>query len=134
MDALWQFMGIPSPSIQDAHAARPIKPLALPEDLIARLTALGWSAAELPVGAYGAIASPVPTVAMGTSLGFHASVAPEVVFAITSAICDNPERVRAIHPSAATFDPAQADTDPGGPLLEGALRYFESRDGPAVRS
>ena len=26
VDALWQFMGIPSPSIQEGHAARPLKP------------------------------------------------------------------------------------------------------------
>jgi TRAP transporter TAXI family solute receptor len=134
VDALWQFMGIPSPSIQDAHATRPIKPLALPEDLIARLTALGWSAAELPAGAYGVVTSPVPTVAMGTSLGFHASVPAEVVFAITSAICDNPERVRAIHPAAATFEPARANIDPGGPIHEGAARYFEARGGRRVTS
>ena len=134
VDALWQFMGIPSSSIRDAHATRPIKPLALPEDLIARLTALGWSAAELPTGAYGVVTSPVPTVAMGTSLGFHASVPAEVVFAITAAICDNPERVRAIHPAASTFDPARADLDAGGPLHDGAARYFEARGGRAVRS
>jgi TRAP transporter TAXI family solute receptor len=124
VDALWQFMGIPSPSIQEAHAARPVKPLPLPEELIARLTALGWSAAELPTGAYGAVDAPVPTVSMGTSLGFHASVPAEVVFAITSAICDHPDRVRAIHPAAAAFDPARAHLDPGGPLHEGAARYF----------
>jgi TRAP transporter TAXI family solute receptor len=134
VDALWQFMGIPSPSIQDAHASRPVKPVALPEDLIARLSALGWSAAELPAGSYGAVALPVPTVAMGTSLGFHASVSADVVFAITAAICDNPERVRAIHPSAATFDPARADKDPGGSMHEGALRYFEGQRTRGARS
>jgi len=127
VDALWQFMGIPSPSIEDAHAVRPIKPVPLPKDLIGRLTALGWSAAELPAGAYGAVTSPVPTVSMGTSLGFHASVPADVVFAITAAICGNPERVRAIHPAAATFDPAQAHLEPGGPLHEGAARYFGLR-------
>lgn len=133
VDALWQFMGIPSPSIQEAHAARPIKPLALPPDLIARLVQLGWSAAELPVGAYGVVTSPVPTVSMGTSLGFHAAVPTEVTFAITAAICDNAARVRAIHPAAAAFDPARAHLDPGGPLHEGAARYFEAR-GAEVRS
>jgi TRAP transporter TAXI family solute receptor len=132
VDALWQFMGIPSPSIQDAHAARPIKPLALPEDLIARLTALGWSAAELPAGAYGVVSSPVRTVAMGTSLGFHASVPADVVFAITAAICDNPERVRAIHPAATFFEPSRAHLELGGPLHEGAARYFEARGVPGV--
>lgn len=124
VDALWQFMGIPSPSIQEAHTARPLKPLALPDDLIARLVELGWSAATLPVGAYGVVTAPTPTVAMGTSLGFHASVPAEAVFAITAAICDHPERVRAIHPSAAAFDPARAHLAPGGPLHEGAARYF----------
>ena len=127
VDALWQFMGIPSPSIQEAHAARPVKPLPLPPDLIARLTALGWAAAELPTGAYGAVTAPVPTVSMGTSLGFHASVPVEVVFAITEVICDHPERVWAIHPAAAAFDPARAHLDPGGPLHEGAARYFQAR-------
>ncbi len=78
--------------------------------------------------------SPVPTVSMGTSLGFHATVPAEVVFAITAAICDNPERVRAIHPAAASFDPARANVDPGGPLHEGAARYFEARGGGGVRS
>lgn len=124
VDALWQFMGIPSPSILEAHAARPMKPLALPQDLIGRLTKLGWSAAELPVGAYGVVATPVPTVAMGTSLGFHASVPVEVVYAIVAAICDHAERVRAIHPAAASFDPARAHLDAGGPLHDGAARYF----------
>ena len=124
VDALWQFMGIPSPSIQEAHVARPLRPVALPPDLIGRLTKLGWSAAELPVGAYGVVATPVPTVSMGTSLGFHASVPAEVVHAIVAAICDHPERVRAIHPAAASFDPARAHLDTGGPLHEGAARYF----------
>jgi TRAP-type uncharacterized transport system substrate-binding protein len=86
----------------------------------------------LPAGAYGAVTSPVRTVAMGTSLGFHASVPAEVVFAITAAICDNPERVRAIHPAAAFFDPSRAHLEPGGPLHEGAARYFEVRGVPRI--
>ena len=125
VDALWQFMGIPSPSIQEAHAARPLKPVALPEDLIARLTRLGWSPAELPAGAYGVVTTPVPTVSMGTSLGFHGSVDAEVVHAIVAAICDHPERVQAIHPAAASFDPTRAHLDAGGPLHEGCARYFK---------
>ena len=44
-------------------------------------------------------------------------------------ICDNAARVRAIHPAAAAFDPARSHLDPGGPLHEGAARYFEVRGG-----
>jgi TRAP-type uncharacterized transport system substrate-binding protein len=58
----------------------------------------------------------------------------EVVFAITAAICDGPERVRAIHPATASFDPVRAHLEPGCPFHEGAARYFEARSGPEVRS
>jgi TRAP-type uncharacterized transport system substrate-binding protein len=94
VDALWQFMGVPSPSIQEAHRLRPLRAVALPAALIARLTGLGWSAATLPEGAYGAVSGPAPTVAMA---------------------------------AAASFDPARAAKDPGGPLHAGATRYFRER-------
>jgi TRAP transporter TAXI family solute receptor len=127
VDVLWQFMGIPSPAIQAAHALRPLKALALPADLIATLEGLGWTAATLPAGAYGIVAESVATVAMGTSLGFHTSVPTDVVFTITRTLCAHPERVRAIHPAARQFDPAQAPLQAGGPLHSGAERYFRNR-------
>jgi TRAP transporter TAXI family solute receptor len=127
VDVLWQFMGIPSPAIQAAHALRPLKALALPPALIATLESLGWTAAYLPTGAYGIVAEPVATVAMGTSLGFHASVPTDVVFAITRALCEHPERVRNIHPAARQFDPAHAHLQAGAPLHPGAERYFRNR-------
>ena len=67
---------------------------------------------------------------MGTSLGFHAAVPAEVVAAIVAAICENPDRVRAIHPVARTFDPSRANSNPGGPFHVGAERYFRSRTKP----
>jgi TRAP transporter TAXI family solute receptor len=127
VDVLWQFMGIPSPAIQAAHALRSLKALALPPALIATLEGLGWTAAHLPAGAYGIVSEPVATVAMGTSLGFHASVPTDVVFAITRALCEHPEQVHDIHPAARQFDPAQAPLQAGGPLHPGAERYFGNR-------
>jgi TRAP transporter TAXI family solute receptor len=127
VDVLWQFMGIPSPAIQAAHAFRPLKALALPPALIATLEGLGWTAAHLPVGAYGLVTEAVATVAMGTSLGFHASVPTDVVFAITRVLCEHQERVRSIHPAARQFDPAQASLPAGAPLHAGAERYFRNR-------
>jgi TRAP transporter TAXI family solute receptor len=127
VDALWQFMGIPSPSIVAAHTVRPIRVLPLPPDLIARLEALGWMAAEIPVGAYGVVEQPVATVAMGTSLGFHADVPTDVVGAIVRTLCEYPDRVRQIHPAAEPFDPARAHLQSGGPLHPGAVRYFQAQ-------
>jgi TRAP transporter TAXI family solute receptor len=127
VDALWQFMGIPSGAIQAAQDSRPLRALALPAGLIAELGEGDWRAAELPVGAYGAVERPVPTIAMGTSLGFQASLPDEIAYAITSVICAQPERVRTIHPAAAQFDPRQAPLQPGGPLHPGAERYYREQ-------
>lgn len=127
VQGIWQFMGLPSPSIQQAQAVRPLKILPLPEGLITHLTSLGWTAADLPAGAYGFVTHPVPSVAMGTSLGFHAEVPEEIVLAITQTLCEFPERVQAIHPAAGTFVPARAPQQAGGPLHPGAERYYRQR-------
>jgi TRAP transporter TAXI family solute receptor len=127
VNALWQFMGIPSPSIRAAHTLRPLKVLPFPGRLITELEGLGWTAAALPAGAYGAVAQAVPTVAMGTSLGFHAGVPEDVVYAITRTICDHADRVRQIHPAAPHFDPKTAHLQGRGPLHPGAARYFRAQ-------
>jgi TRAP-type uncharacterized transport system substrate-binding protein len=130
VNALWQFMGIPSPSIRAAHALRPLKLLPLPDGFITELERVGWTAAALPARAYRADAQEVPTVAMATSLGFHASVTEDVVYAITSVICDHADRVRQIHPAAQSFAPTRAHLQGYGPLHPGAARYFEGKGTP----
>jgi TRAP-type uncharacterized transport system substrate-binding protein len=127
VNALWQFMGIPSPSIQAAHTIRPLKALPFPDSLITVLDHLGWTAAVLPIGAYDIVEQAVPTVAMGTSLGFHASVSEDVVYAITRVICDHAARVRQIHPAVQDFDPGTAHLQSQGPLHPGAVRYFRAQ-------
>jgi len=127
VNALWQFMGIPSPSIQAAHAIRPLQALPFPGSLITALERLGWTAAVLPAGAYGIVEQGVPTVAMGTSLGFHASVSEAVVYAITRVIYDHAERVQQIHPAAQYFDPGTAYLQSQGPLHPGAAQYFRAK-------
>jgi TRAP transporter TAXI family solute receptor len=127
VNALWQFMGIPSPSIQAAHAMRPLKMLPFPLDFITELERAGWTAAAMPAGAYAADAPAGPTVAMATSLGFHAGVPDDVVYAITGVICDHADRVREIHPAAQHFAPTRAHLQGHGPLHPGAARYFQEK-------
>jgi hypothetical protein len=55
VNGLWQFMGIPSPSIEVANTLRPLRPLAFSERLIVALERLGWTPATLPAGAYGIV-------------------------------------------------------------------------------
>jgi hypothetical protein len=126
-NALWQFMGVPSPSMQEAHRIRPIRLLPFDDGLIAHLCSMGWASANLPAGAYDATDIPVPTIAMGTSLGFHASVSDDVVYSITSAICEKASAVHEIHPAAVDFDPQKAHRDGGTLLHPGAERYFREK-------
>ena len=130
VNALWQFMGIPSPSIQAAHALRPLKLLPFPPSFITELEHLGWTAAVMPAVAYEAGGLASPTVAMATSLGFHASVGEDVVYAITRVICDHADRVRQLHPAAQHFAPTRAHLHAHGPLHPGAARYFHENGVP----
>jgi hypothetical protein len=66
----------------------------------------------------------IPTVAMTTSLGFHASVSEDVVYAITSVICDFAEQVRQIHPAAHYFNPSRACLQGRGLLHLGGRSLF----------
>jgi TRAP transporter TAXI family solute receptor len=132
VNALWQFMGVPSPSIQAAHALRPLQLLPFPHGFITELERRGWTAAALPASAYRADEQAVPTVAMTTSLGFHASVAEDVVYAITSVICDYADRVRQIHPAAQSFASTRPHLQGHGPLHPGAIRYFQGKGIPVV--
>lgn len=127
VDGLWQFMGVPSPSILAAQASRPLKVLPLSERLIRELVPRGWTAAKLAPGAYGMVERPIPTVSMGTSLGFHASVPDDVVHAIVETICEHPDEVRRVHEAASGFDPRASARNLGGPLHAGAERYYRSR-------
>jgi TRAP-type uncharacterized transport system substrate-binding protein len=124
VNALWQFMAIPSPSIEAANKLRRLRPLPFPESLVTTLENLGWTAATLPEGAYGIVGGRIPTVSMGTSLGFHSGVPDDVVSRIVRTICEHAERVRRIHPAASEFDPAAAHRLGRGPLHSGAAKYF----------
>ncbi len=128
VDALWGNIAIPAPAIQDSLLSRKIKLLPLPEDLIKWMAdKYALARGEIPVGAYGIVNKPVPTVLHITSLAAHVGVPEDVVYAITKTICENPDRVRAIHASAKTFDPKVAWKNLGAPLHKGAERYYKEK-------
>lgn len=127
VDALWQFMGIPSPSILEAHASRPLKMLPLSERVVRELASRGWSPTELSAEAYGMGTYPLPTVAMSTTLGFNSSVPDDLVFSVVEAICGHYLDIREVHEAAALFTPSRAPRNPGGPLHPGAERYYRTR-------
>jgi hypothetical protein len=126
VDALWENIAIPAPAIQDSLLSRKIKFLPLPEEVIKWMVEkYSLARGEIPVGSYGVVDKPVPTVLHITSIAVHAGVPEDVVYTITKVLCENPDRVREIHASAKAFDPKVAWKDLGAPLHKGAERYYK---------
>jgi TRAP-type uncharacterized transport system substrate-binding protein len=50
------------------------------------------------------------------------------VYWITKIICENAEKMRKIHPSTVSFDPARAGFDLGASLHPGAEKYYKEAE------
>jgi TRAP transporter TAXI family solute receptor len=128
VDAIWENIAIPAPAVQDVLLSRKIKLVALPEDLIGALVKkYSLARGEIPVGSYGVVSQPVPTVLHISSIAVHAGVPEDVVYTITKVLCENADRVREIHASAKTFDPPNAWKNLGAPLHKGAEKYYKEK-------
>lgn len=128
VDALWENIAIPAPAIQDSLLSRKIKLLALPEEVIKWMgDQYSLARGEIPVGSYGIVDKPVPTVLHITSIAVNANVPDDVVYAITKILCENKDRVHAIHASAREFDPKTAWQNLGAPLHKGAEKYYREK-------
>lgn len=128
VDALWGNMLIPAPTIQDVLLSRKIRLLPLPKEVIKWMVEkYSLAVGEIPVGSYGVVDKPVPTILHISCIGAHAGVPEDVVYTITKILCENPDRVHAIHASAKTFDPKVAWENLGAPLHIGAEKYYKEK-------
>lgn len=128
VDALWMNIAIPAPVIQDSLLSRKLKLLALPEEAIKWMgEQYSLARGEIPVGSYGIVDKPIPTVLHITSIAVNANVPEDVVYVITKVLCENMDRVHAIHASARGFDPKTAWQNLGAPLHKGAEKYYREK-------
>lgn len=128
VDGLWMNIAIPAPVIQDSLLSRKLKLLALPEEAIKWMgEQYSLARGEIPVGSYGIVDKPVSTVLHITSIAVNANVPEDVVYVITKVLCENMDRVHAIHASAKGFDPKTAWQNLGAPLHKGAEKYYREK-------
>ncbi len=86
--------------------------------------------AAIPAGIYSGIDAAVPTFGVGATLVTRADVTDTAVTAIVSAIFDNFEAFRALHPALAWLDADQMTREGlSAPLHRAAARYFADREG-----
>ena len=117
----------PAAIIQEAALGRKLRILPWSDDLLKLFKEnYGFGIGKLTKEMYpGLLEADIPTAVMGSAIIVHKSLDPEVAYQIIKVICENKDRLPAIHKSMAVFDPATAWQDMPAPLHPGAVRYYK---------
>lgn len=81
-------------------------------------------------GEFTGIDTPVPGIGYPTGVIVSDKMSPELAYIITKAICENKEKLKAVHASLADFDPTTAWTPAKNgyiPLHPGAEKFYKEK-------
>jgi len=119
----------PAAIIQEAAIGRKLRILPWPDDLLQHFKKeYGFGIGTITKAMYpDLLEKDIPTSVMGTSLIVHKSLADDVAYKITKIVCENKDRLPAIHKSMEVFDPATGWKDQPAPLHPGAIRYYKEK-------
>ncbi len=127
IDAGFWSVGAPTSSILNLATTTSIRMIALSDDEIAKAREADptFAALTLPGGLYDGVDDPVPTLGVPNVLVVSADMSDDLAYALTKAMFDNIDELRAVHPAAneTTVEFTMAATPV--PLHPGALRYYE---------
>ncbi|MHA7885943.1 MULTISPECIES: TAXI family TRAP transporter solute-binding subunit [Roseicyclus] len=127
IDAMVYTVGHPSGSIQEATTACDSVLVTVANDAVDMLVAENpfYRTATIPGGMYRGNDEDVMTFGVGATFVTSADVPEEVVYTVVSAVFENIDQFRSLHPAFANLDPAQMASDGlSAPLHPGAERYF----------
>jgi len=125
-NGVFQNIAAPSPTVIEIATSRKIKILKLSDELVKFMNEkYSYSIGVIPKGSYDIVEEDLKSPASIASWIINKNVPEDVVYRITKIICENAEKVKNIHPSTVSFDPAQAGFDLGAPLHPGAERYYK---------
>ena len=118
---------LPSAEVTDLARGRPLQWISADNSkLAAEAAKWGLRTVKVPAGVYPFITKDDSTVAIWNAIVVGDHVSEETVYKFTKALMENEDRVRAIHPSLASFSRAEAarnitqiSTHPG------AARYYK---------
>lgn len=125
-NAMFQNIAVPSAAVMEVKIGQDLVLLTFPEDLRKFLNEkYGFALGDIQAGSYeGTVEKDTPSLLCITTFIVNKDVPDEIVYKITKAICENTDRVRAIHDSCKIFDPKIAWKDGGGPVHPGAEKYY----------
>ncbi|RKR07492.1 hypothetical protein C7446_0304 [Kushneria sinocarnis] len=130
IDAMIFVAGHPNGSIQEAATTTNARIIPLDGPAIQKLVESNpyYSFYTVPGGMYKGNPDDVKTFGVGATLVSSEKVSPELVYAATSAVFDNFDRFRKLHPAFGNLKPQTMISEGlSAPLHEGAKRYFQEQ-------
>ena len=127
IDAMIYTVGHPSGSIQEATTACDSVLVTVANDAVDQLVADNtfYRTATIPGGMYRGNDEDIQTFGVGATFVTSADVPEEVVYEVVSAVFENIDQFRSLHPAFANLDASEMANDGlSAPLHPGAERYF----------
>jgi len=127
IDAMIYTVGHPSGSIQEATTACDSVLVDVANDAVDMLVEENpfYRTATIPGGMYRGNPEDTQTFGVGATFVTHADVSEDVVYTVVSAVFENLDQFKSLHPAFANLDPEQMANDGlSAPLHAGAERYF----------
>jgi len=127
--AIWA-AGLPNASSQEAASTCDIKMIPLAGEAIDRLLAENpaYAAAVIPGGLYPGNPEDIPSWGPKATVVTSAQTSDETVYAVVSAVFENFDDFRKLHPAFARLDPQEMIRDSlTAELHPGALKYYREK-------
>ncbi|MGP1256308.1 MAG: TAXI family TRAP transporter solute-binding subunit [Kiloniellales bacterium] len=127
IDAGFWSVGAPTSSILNLATTNAIRliPLSDAERAAAQAESAVMASVNLPGGTYEGVADDVPTLGIPNVLVVSSEMSDDLAYAVTSAMFENVEELRAVHPAANQTTVEFTLSATPVPLHPGAIRYYE---------
>jgi TRAP transporter TAXI family solute receptor len=127
VNAVWQNIAAPSPSLADVMRSRTIRVLPLPEGTRRQLIEkFAFADRAIPANVYGND-KPIGSAASVTTLYTNSRVAEDPVYVLTRVLLENPATINKAQASAEVLVPERAWKETGADLHPGAARYYREK-------
>ncbi|MCV2882700.1 TAXI family TRAP transporter solute-binding subunit [Actibacterium sp. XHP0104] len=130
IDAMVYTVGHPSGSIQEATTACDSVLVTVDGEAVDKLVADNpfYRTATIPGGMYRGSDADVKTFGVGATFVTSDQVSEEAVYAVVSAVFDNFDDFKSLHPAFANLDPQEmATAGLSAPLHPGAAKYYKEK-------
>lgn len=123
--ALWNG-SFPLPPVVKLTASREVKLIPIPDDFYAKLNAEypPYFRLSIPADLYKGVSEETPTFGLANGMVLAKDVPEEIVYAMTKAIFENLDSLKAVHPAFGKVSKDTVLNGFGAPLHPGALKYY----------